>query len=75
MNQNDIDNFLATEGRITPSPEFLASVMRAVEREAASLPPLEFPWIRALPGFLAAVVAITAGIWHGRGGNYVESVA
>ncbi len=67
MKQNDIDRILAVEDEITPSPRFLASVMAAVEREAATLPPLEFPWIRALPGFLATIVAIAAAIRHGIG--------
>ena len=55
----------SNEDRITPSPQFLASVMRDVEREAASLPPLKFPWMRALPVFLAALVAIIAATAHG----------
>lgn len=67
MKHDEIDRILANEGRITPSPEFLASVMGAVEREAASLQPLEFPWLRALPGFMATIVAIVAASWHGIG--------
>lgn len=67
MNYDDINRILASEQEITPSPEFLASVMSAVTRQAGSLPPLEFPWIRALPGFLAAIVAVAAAIWHAIG--------
>jgi hypothetical protein len=63
MNPDDIDEILANEAEITPSPEFLASVMRAVRREATSLPPLKFPWRRALPGFLATFVALARAIW------------
>jgi hypothetical protein len=63
MNPDDIDDILAHEKRITPSPDFLASVMRAVRRQAASLPPLKFPWLRVLPGILATFVAIMRAVW------------
>lgn len=64
MNHDEIDDILANEVEITPSPEFLTSVMRAVARESAYLPPLEFPWKRALPGLLAVIVAVVAAVWH-----------
>jgi hypothetical protein len=63
MNPDDIDDILTHERSITPSPNFLASVMRAVRRQAASLPPLKFPWFRALPGILAMFVAIMRAVW------------
>lgn len=47
MNRDDIDKLLANEETFTPSPGFLASVMQAVEREAAMPAPLAFPWKRA----------------------------
>lgn len=63
MKPDEIARILAAEDAITPSPRFLASVMRAVEQEAVSLPPLAFPWARALPGWLALVAGfIGAGI-------------
>jgi hypothetical protein len=58
MNPDDIARILADEDTIAPSPRFLASVMRAVEREAAVPPPLAFPWMRALPAFLAVIAAL-----------------
>ncbi len=64
MNRDDIDKLLANEETITPSPGFLASVMQAVEREAAMPAPLAFPWKRAWPGFAALGVALSAAIWH-----------
>lgn len=67
MNSNDIHEILAGEDRIAPAPGFLASVMRAVEREATSRPPLAFPWARALPGLLAIAAAIAGVTWHGIG--------
>lgn len=63
MNPDDIDDILTNERLITPSPDFLASVMRAVRRQAASLPPLKFPWLRVLPGILATFVAIMRAVW------------
>ena len=67
MKQNDLDRMLANEEEITPSSNFTASVMQAVEREAAASRPLEFPWLRALPGFVAALVALAAAIRNGIG--------
>lgn len=63
MNPDDIDDILTNEKLITPSPDFLASVMRAVRRQAAALPPLKFPWLRTLPGILAMFVAIMRLVW------------
>ncbi len=63
MNPDDIDYILTNEKLITPSPGFLASVMRAVRRQAASLPPLKFPWRRTLPGILATFAAIMRAVW------------
>lgn len=63
MNPEDIDDILTNEKLITPSPDFLASVMRAVRRQAAALPPLKFPWLRTLPGIVAMFVAIMRLAW------------
>ena len=63
MKSEDIDNVLANEEPITPSPDFLASVMRAVRRQAAALPPLRFPWLRLLPAILAMFAAIMRVFW------------
>jgi len=67
MKPEDIDRLLATQDSITPSSGFLASVMDAVERDARMLPPLRFPWSRALPGLLATGVAIVGVIGYGAG--------
>lgn len=67
MKPDDIERLLASEPAITPSPQFLAAVMRAVEQEAAAPSPLPFPWRRALPGVIALVVAIAAAIHHAAG--------
>ena len=63
MKSDDIDKVLANEEVITPSPDFLASVMRAVRRQAAALPPMRFPWLRLLPAILAMFAAIMRVFW------------
>ena len=63
MKSDDIDKVLTSEEVITPSPDFLASVMRAVRRQAAALPPMKFPWLRLLPAILAMFAAIMRVFW------------
>ena len=65
--EDDLDRMLSTRDEIVPSSGFVASVMDAVRNEAAAsaptlLPPLAFPWVRALPVFaaLAAMLVILA---------------
>ncbi len=54
MEQNRINAILATEEALIPSSGFLASVMESVREEAATPPPIPFPWKRAVPGILLA---------------------
>lgn len=65
--QKEIDRILSGEVEITPSPGFVGAVMEAVEQEAAASRPLEFPWLRVMPAFVALVVALVAAIWNGIG--------
>ena len=58
MRDSDFDRILSKEEQILPSSGFAASVMEAVQREAAAPPPIPFPWKRALPGICAAVLMI-----------------
>jgi hypothetical protein len=58
MNHDDIDRILAGEDEILPSSGFAGSVMEAVRREAATPPPIPFPWKRAWPVAAAAVIAL-----------------
>lgn len=51
----EIEAVLAGEEELIPSSGFLASVMERVQEEATALPPIPFPWMRALPGILLAV--------------------
>jgi len=64
--EDEINSILSREDEILPSSGFAVSVMNAVRREAAAPPPIPFPWKRALPGLVAAVVAfalvVVAGV-------------
>jgi hypothetical protein len=65
MKDDELERILADDATIAPSAEFSSSVMAAVEREAAAPPALEFPWSRALPGFVATTAALAVAIWQG----------
>ena len=67
--EDELDRMLSRQDEIVPSSGFVVSVMDAVRREAAvseptPLPPIAFPWMRALPimiALVAAVVMLIAG--------------
>ena len=63
MNRADIERILDDENKILPSSGFEMSVMDAVRQEADRLPPLAFPWSRALPGMIALLAAFGVAIW------------
>lgn len=56
MKHDDLER--AMQAEIAPSSDFVGGVMDAVRRESAVPPPIPFPWIRALPAFLAAIATI-----------------
>jgi len=56
--EDEMNRILSREDEILPSSGFAVSVMDAVRREAAAPPPIPFPWKRALPGLVAAGVAL-----------------
>jgi hypothetical protein len=58
MREHELDHILSREREIQPSAKFTASLMNAVRLEAAAPTPISFPWLRALPGVVAAVTAI-----------------
>lgn len=60
MKPGDLDRILSGENGITPSSGFVSGVMDAVRREASAPAPIPFPWLRALPGLAAGVVAFVA---------------
>ncbi len=58
ISHDQVDRILSREDEILPSSGFAVSVMDAVRREAAAPPPIPFPWKRALPGLVAAGLAL-----------------
>jgi hypothetical protein len=59
MNQPEqLDQILAHEDALVPSSGFAASVMDAIQEQAAEPAPIPFPWKLALPGIVALVGAI-----------------
>jgi hypothetical protein len=54
MELSNIDRILASEEPLVPSSGFLDLVMESVREEAATPPPIPFPWKRAVPGILLA---------------------
>jgi len=58
MNDEAIDRMLAAETGIEPSSGFAGAVMERVRGEAATPPPIPFPWARALPGLAAWAVVL-----------------
>jgi hypothetical protein len=67
MTPEEIDRMLADDEKILPSSGFTVSVMELVRQEAIAPRPLAFPWGRALPGFIALLVAFAVAFWIGAG--------
>jgi len=65
MTRDALDRILSSEEQIVPLSGFAGSVMDAVRREAATPPPIPFPWERALPGFALGVVALATLLFAG----------
>lgn len=64
MNDNDLDRLLMDREEIVPSSGFVASVMEAVQQEAAAPAPIPFPWKWALPGLMVSVALALALIFR-----------
>jgi hypothetical protein len=58
---NNLDQTLASEEAIVPSSGFLSAVIERVQQEAATPPPIPFPWKRAIPGFVLAAAVFGWG--------------
>jgi hypothetical protein len=54
--QDEIDRWLSAEDRSGPPDGFAERVMARIRREAASPPPLSFPWRRLVAGLAASLV-------------------
>lgn len=58
-----LNSVLVNEETLIPSSGFVAGVMQRVREEAAVPPPILFPWKRAIPAFLVAVIVFAvAGV-------------
>lgn len=55
---DDLDQILSEQDEIVPSSGFVSSVMHAVRDEAAAPEPIRFPWMRAVPVFVAFAVML-----------------
>ena len=63
MRTDELDRVLLTEPEIVPSPGFAKSVMAAVRNDAATPPPISFPWHVALPGPAICALVIGWNLW------------
>ena len=57
-NEGQLDRILAHEDALVPSSGFAASVMDAIQEQAAEPAPIPFPWKLALPGIAALIATI-----------------
>jgi len=60
LQSDEIDSILLAEDTILPSSGFAASVMDAIQDQAAQPAPIPFPWKLAIPGIAAMLVGIAA---------------
>ena len=60
MTGDPLDRSFSHGDDIVPSSGFAAGVMEAVRQDAATPPPIPFPWKRALPGLAAWALALAA---------------
>jgi len=57
-NPDNLDRILLQQDALLPSSGFAASVMDAIQQQAAVPPPIPFPWKHALPGIAALLVGV-----------------
>jgi hypothetical protein len=70
---DEVDRILSAEGSISPSSGFVTSVMQSVQVEAATPPPIPFPWARALPGLAAGCAALVTVVVSVVGGSGADT--
>ncbi len=67
---DDLNRAFLADDDIVPSSGFTALVMAAVRAQAATPPPIPFPWARAVPMAIGAVLVLVvfvdgiAGLWR-----------
>jgi hypothetical protein len=62
MDDHELDTWLRRHDEIVPSSGFAGRVMEAVHQEASALPPIAFPWSRALPGLVVLLVTVAISV-------------
>jgi hypothetical protein len=76
---DDLERAFLADNDVVPSSGFTASVMAAVRTQAATPPPIQFPWARAVPIAIGAALVLvvfvgsTSGLWRAWS-NPAESV-
>ena len=55
---DNLDRVLLEQDALLPSSGFAASVMDAIQQQAAAPAPIPFPWKQALPGIAALLVGV-----------------
>ncbi|HEY1242567.1 MAG TPA: hypothetical protein VGF16_18525 [Bryobacteraceae bacterium] len=73
MRDEELDRILSDEPGVVPSSGFTVAVMEAVRREAATPPPIPFPWKRALPGLAAWLVVLVVAVFSSHSGAALET--
>ncbi len=62
MTHDEVDRILSRKDEILPSSGFVGSVMDSVRQEAATPPPIPFPWRRAVPGIIASTIIVASAV-------------
>jgi len=73
---DEIDRILSREDDLLPSSGFGDAVMESVRQEAATPPPIPFPWRRAWAGVAVGLLALLGGsvlLWHPGAGGAIGS--
>ena len=63
MTPEEMDRVLARDAEgVRASPRLAVAVMTAVRHEAKTPPPIPFPWTRAAPGIVAALLLVVFAV-------------
>lgn len=59
-----IDAILTSEEKLIPSSGFAAAVMQRLQDEATAPPPIPFPWKRAIPAMIVALLVLATAAYQ-----------
>ena len=62
-NLDQLDRILQEQDTLLPTSGFAASVMDAIQEQAAAPAPIPFPWKWALPGIAALLAGVVIVCW------------